>query len=330
MVSFEKIFSNYIEYEIEKNCLILIILIENYSNNSYINNLNYYFYALNENNDNLKNQIAINDKNFDLINQKLQIICPINKESTKKNGENYISSFNQVNKYYSNNIDLLNINDSFYNDICSKFTSNVNTDMTLNDRRNEYFINICEYNCNLVEIKNIGLAKLKAVCICNIKEKYILNNELKNEENIEQIKTLNAEVIKCWKKLFEDNSLKSNINFWFFLIILLFQIFFSFNACCKGKKQVYKILGIKNKEKNISIQNEYNNNNPPPRRTLTAALRNKNRRDEENNSNDNENNQISNIRRNDDYNYDSRSRSKFSGNNNSGINNKENKAKKRV
>jgi len=35
-------------------------------------------------------------------------------------------------------IKLYNLSDPFYNDICNIFTSEVNRDMSLNDRRNDY------------------------------------------------------------------------------------------------------------------------------------------------------------------------------------------------
>ena len=49
------------------------------------------------------------------------------------------------------NIELYNINDPFFNDICTTFTSEIDTDMTLNDRREEYYVNksLCEDNCYL-------------------------------------------------------------------------------------------------------------------------------------------------------------------------------------
>ena len=50
-INFENYFSEYIDYEIDNNQIILVILLESLSLNSSINELNYYFYALNENDD---------------------------------------------------------------------------------------------------------------------------------------------------------------------------------------------------------------------------------------------------------------------------------------
>ena len=45
-INFENYFSEYIDYEIDNNQIILVILLESLSLNSSINELNYYFYAL--------------------------------------------------------------------------------------------------------------------------------------------------------------------------------------------------------------------------------------------------------------------------------------------
>ena len=139
-------------------------------------------------------------------------------------------------------------------------------------------------------MKNKGLDNLKAVCNCNIKEKYSINNKLKKEEKIPQIKTLNIEVIKCLNVLNKNNSLKSNINFWIFLIIIIIQMSFLFNVCCKGKNEIYKILEIENdiiEEININ-QNENIINNPPKRSLLSflTGQKNRNKRDEDSNRDD--------------------------------------------
>ena len=68
------------------------------------------------------------------------------------------------------------------------------------------------------------------------------------------------QVIKCIKNYFNKYSLRSNINFWFFFIILfIFQIYILLNACCKGKEQIFKRLENDNifiKEKNNAEKNE--------------------------------------------------------------------------
>ena len=89
---------------------------------------------------------------------------------------------------------------------------------------------------------------------------------MNQKEKIGQIQISNAKVIKCIKNIFKENSIVSNANFWIFLIIIIFQIAFLFNACCKGKQQIYKRL-----YSNIE-QNEINHN--PPKRSGSAESSN--------------------------------------------------------
>ena len=62
-------------------------------------------------------------------NTEIDVYVPINLD-------------NQQNDLYEgmskNGIDILNENNSFYNDICTPFTSNDGTDMTLSDRQKNF------------------------------------------------------------------------------------------------------------------------------------------------------------------------------------------------
>ena len=58
----------------------------------------------------------------------------------KRNSEFLVDNMVNMYKDYPE-VDLSNISDPFYNDVCFLFTSDVGTDMTLNDRRKEYYIN---------------------------------------------------------------------------------------------------------------------------------------------------------------------------------------------
>ena len=67
-------------------------------------------------------------------------------------------------------LDKYNSTGDYYNNICSKVTSESRTDISLNDRRNEFVNNnltICEEKCNLIEY-NFTIEKAK--CSCDIKQ----------------------------------------------------------------------------------------------------------------------------------------------------------------
>ena len=79
---------------------------------------------------------------------------------------NYIHNYYKLQKQGYN---ILNQNDSFYNDICTQFTSDYNTDMNLFDRKTEYYIadlTSCEIGCSY---KQINMEERNIQCECPIK-----------------------------------------------------------------------------------------------------------------------------------------------------------------
>ena len=140
-------YENFIEYEADSGNLILVCLMEYYTNNSAINDLNYFLYSQNE-----KTYLGniINLKKADILEQsqsQIEISYPlhnyINDNSTvnKRNKDYLVENVKKMSLDYPS-IDLSNISDPFYNDICFLFTTEVNTDMSLKDRREEYYVNI--------------------------------------------------------------------------------------------------------------------------------------------------------------------------------------------
>ena len=76
-------------------------------------------------------------------------------------------------------MDKYNPKSDYYNNICSKATSKNNTDIILNDRRNEFIKNnmsLCEENCELI---GYDYNKKKSKCSCKIKTSLSLDEKLK-------------------------------------------------------------------------------------------------------------------------------------------------------
>jgi hypothetical protein len=121
-------------------------------------------------------------------------------------------------------IDKYNPKSGYYNDICYKSTSENNTDITLNDRRNEFINNdmsLCEENCELTSYDNI---KERAKCSCNVKTSISLDNiefDRKNlMKNFLDIKKItNIEIVKCYKIVFKK------------IILIIILVYFSFFSC---------------------------------------------------------------------------------------------------
>ena len=232
-INFTKSFPDYIYYEINTNTLILVCLLEHHNLNSSINNLNYILFSFNEKNKGdvkyLGKRIIINEIQKFILNDSSKLETQyilnnyINKSSlvNKRNSEYLVDNIKYFYTFYPE-VKPYNINDSFFNDICFLFTSDQGTDMTLDDRRKEFYIvsSLCEDNCILIKIINID-KEPRSVCSCDIKMKISFdNNEIK--KNISSYSLLNIKSFMCISESFNSN-LEKNGNFWFFVIILLFQ-----------------------------------------------------------------------------------------------------------
>lgn len=148
-------------------------------------------------------------------------------------------------------VDIYNINDPFFNDICFPFTSEQGKDVSLEDRREDYYKNVsfCEADC---EYEGIDYLTKEAKCQCTAKSNFIteaLNNPI-TSDMFEMLQSANIKIFKCYKNVFNLQNLKRNLGSW--IMILLFMIEFIF-FCVYLK---YKIISIK--------KFLYNSINAPP------------------------------------------------------------------
>ena len=128
-------------------------------------------------------------------------------------------------------INIFNLNDSFYKDICFHYDSPNGKDATLQDRIKTFYPNVtlCDINCNNV---NINFTTMKAECQCtfqdllsnNIFQNDILGNNVFIKEALEEvtdmINNMNIEILKCYKDVFDFKYIKKNLGG--FTIIALF------------------------------------------------------------------------------------------------------------
>ena len=168
---------------------------------------------------------------------------------------------------------LFDINDKFYNDICTKYTTENSTDILLTDRRNDIYYKygnkaICQDGCNLASYNG---SSEEATCQCQPQtNKTDLNLNIIKKYNIKDVnqvffKTLNNSnfrVLKCYKVAIDLNTIKENkgrlmMTLILFLFIILFIIFI-----IKGKKQlaiyihqVFEIIKMSS-DKNKILKNE--------------------------------------------------------------------------
>ena len=127
-------------------------------------------------------------------------------------------------------LDIYNSSSDYYNNICYKTTSKSGTDISLNDRRNEFVnnnITLCEENCKLIAYDYI---KEKSKCSCDIKTSISSYDDIKFNKNdffksfigIKNI--MNINILKCYKTVFQLKELMNNYGF--FIVGFLFIFYF--------------------------------------------------------------------------------------------------------
>ena len=191
---------------------------------------------------------------------------------------------------------IFDLNDPFYNDICSVFTFN-NSDISLSERKALLDLSdetLCLPGCNY---SNFEIKTLRPICLCKIGDKNnitnltkIKNDEINNSENdvlfnliknnIDISKASNIKVVKCVSIIFKINLFENNYGFYIMFFMILFNIVIIFlspfdkienllNKYCNDvldkMKKIYKNnenenINHKNKE-NIIVQFNSGNNN---------------------------------------------------------------------
>ena len=149
-------------------------------------------------------------------------------------------------------LDKHNSCSDYYNNICSKTKSQSGTDISLNDRRNEFVDNnltLCEENCKLVEY---NYNKEKAKCSCDIKTSIASYEDIKFDKKaffksfIDINNIFNIKILKCYKIVFKIKELKKNYGFFIICFVILFYFITLFIFCIssypKYKKEIRNII----------------------------------------------------------------------------------------
>ena len=185
---------------------------------------------------------------------------------------------------------LFNKNDSFYNDICAKYTTINGTDMLLSDRKKDMYAtsqnpndSYCQKGC---EIESYNLETRKAKCKCYIKDdiesSFTTESDIENQFNLKEIDEVffntlsnsNFRVLKCYKLVLDLSGIKTNIGM--IIMSIVFIIFFILIIIyfIKGNKQIQKyitfILQLKNRKPVVKRHKSSIN----IKRKLSAKLKN--------------------------------------------------------
>ena len=178
------------------------------------------------------------------------------KNDTIEIKENLLSMLDEKSENYElqtaltkQGINIFDINDPYYKDICYDFENPKNRDMALKDRIKETYVNVtlCDDGCI-----NTGIDVKNNVATCNCKFNDVTNSELIHEnaaleylvgEFFDLINSSNILVLKCYKNLIKYFT--RSIGGIMVLIIIILNIFFSLIFFCyeltKMKRYIFTL-----------------------------------------------------------------------------------------
>ena len=163
-----------------------------------------------------------------------------------------------------------NPNSDFYEDKCTPYTSEYNTDLTVYDRKinyNKKYLALCEKNCEFIEYNN-ETKKVKCKCQTKIKFPFLPNSDRNINELLDRfidvIKHGNWFLFTCFKETFSSNGLKNNSGSYINIVIISIIIFCAMFFIIKGynfyENKIMKLIeqNTENNDNSISKINNYN------------------------------------------------------------------------
>ena len=215
---------------------LILLKVESFYENTTIKNVQYEIY-------NPKTKEKITDMS-PCDDEKIYIYVPTNLDN---------NTYNLYEELKIQGYDIFNPNDNFYNNLCTKYTTDNDTDLTLNDRKSLFYNEsqiFCQENC---EYQSIDLETLHAVCECSAISNTEIDFEVQQFSGFEiitsfyeVIKFSNFLVLKCYELVFSSAGIKNNFGSIFmiiFIIILLINmIIFLFRGMNKIKDQMSKMI----------------------------------------------------------------------------------------
>ena len=170
----------------------------------------------------------------------------------------------------SSGYNLLNLNDSFYSDVCSTYTSKNGTDISMSGRKTLVYdqnsdVSFCQSGCYLYYY---DYTNKKAICRCVVqKEETVMDTsqvsftrEDFGDSFFKTIENSNFLVMKCYKLVFSIEGLSNNIGSYIIFCFTFLFIIFSIWNCIKGNRTLdrYIIEFFENKTNQKIIENTMN------------------------------------------------------------------------
>ena len=167
----------------------------------------------------------------------------------------FISSFQE------SNIDLFNLDNDFFTDICFSYSYSEN-DVILEDRIKDFYQNysLCDEGCTY---NDINIEYMTVTCDCEVKANLTTTQKVINLKQIKDVdKSSIFEIIRCYNLVFSLKNKLNNIGFWIFLILTIAHIPLLINYFYNGLKPIKDYLlkemikyGYISKKKVIEEQN---------------------------------------------------------------------------
>ena len=158
--------------------------------------------------------------------------------------------------------------DAFYNNICTKFTTDNGTDILLSDRKKDIFsqtlnISICQIGC---ELESYNSTSKKAKCNCEISTDSVSTITSLNVDNLFNKKSItenfystlansNFRVLKCVKLAFDPSNFSKNYGKIFMTILLILFGISMIIYFIKGSARINELLSAI-----LKLSKENNNN----------------------------------------------------------------------
>ena len=128
-----------------------------------------------------------------------------------------------ISSFQDSNIDLFNLDNEFFTDICFSYSYSEN-DVVLEDRIKDFYQNysLCDDGCTY---NNINLEYMTITCDCDVKTNLTTTQKVINLKQIKDIdKSSIFEIIRCYNLVFSFKNKSNNAGFWIFLILIIAHI----------------------------------------------------------------------------------------------------------
>ena len=225
-----------------------------------------------------------NPRTLNLINLDICSNSPISVNVPVTLDENTKSIYDSLTHAGYN---LFDLNDSFYNDVCTTYTSEDGTDLTLNDRKNLIYnnnanISMCQNGCTF---QFYNLTTKKAKCDCSVQKLEIITDTTKInfDKNVlvnsffSTLKNSNFLILKCYKLVFSKEGQTYNIgSYMMSAITFIFIILMLIYLINGNKKIIFYVEKILKQKINDKARNSLISNKPINKRKNKMIIVTKN------------------------------------------------------